>query len=279
MSLVLLSAPMLLLASCNGGGASKAKKGDEPDGYTLTWSDEFDGDELDNDYWTPLIGNGAGGWGNNELQYYTKENATVKDGFLTITAKREEKEGFHFTSSRLVTARKISTTYGYMEARISLPAVRGMWPAFWMLPETGSWPYAGEIDIMENRGASEYTTSGALHYSNAAGHTYVSETHSFSKRSGEEGITGFHTYGLEWTDEEMTWFVDGKEFFNVPARTWHPSSSTVYSGDPDSPFNKPFHILLNLAVGGTFDNGAEPPSDFTSGEMKVDYVRIFDPVD
>jgi beta-glucanase (GH16 family) len=259
--------------------SSSEESTDVPSGYRLDWSDEFDGDGLDSDYWTPLIGNGAGGWGNNEAEYYTRDNATVADGLLTITAKADTTySGFSYTSARLVTARKESTTYGYIEARISLPAVNGMWPDFWMLPENGSWPTAGEIDIMENRGSSPWTTSGALHYANANGHTYNVQTHSFSKRNGEENITGWHTYGLEWTEDEISWFVDGKDFFDVPKRTWHPDNGTVYTGDDSAPFDAPFHILLNLAIGGNFDNGTLPPADFASCAMKVDYVRVYDAV-
>ena len=245
-----------------------------PSGYHLDWSDEFDGNALDSDYWTPLIG--GGGWGNNEAEYYTASNAAVGEGCLTITGKADTTHaGSSYTSARLVTARKESTAYGYIEAKIKLPAVQGMWPAFWMLPENGSWPTAGEIDIMENRGRSPWTTSGALHYANAGGHTYVSETHSFSQRNGDENITGWHAYAIEWTEDKISWFVDGNDFLDVPKRTWHPDNGTVYTGNNAAPFDAPFHILLNLAIGGDFDGGALPPTDFSSCEMKVDYVRVY----
>ncbi|MBQ2070286.1 MAG: glycoside hydrolase family 16 protein, partial [Bacilli bacterium] len=136
-----------------------------PDGYSLYWSDEFDGNKLIENNWEYMIGNGNGGWGNNEAQYYTDQNDVVSDGTLKIYGRREsitdkERERtFNYTSTRIRTYNKVYTTYGYIAARIKLSAVKGLWPAFWMLPETGYgqtgttwWPTSGEIDIMENQG-------------------------------------------------------------------------------------------------------------------------------
>jgi beta-glucanase (GH16 family) len=270
---------LCLLSFLTVSGCQKASSNgvSAPEGYELTWSDEFDGEELDSTNWTPLIGNGSGGWGNNELEYYQKDNATVQDGVLSIEARKESVGGCSYTSSRLVSQRKVSTTYGYIEARIKLPAQNAMWPAFWMLPENGSWPTAGEIDIMENKASSPWTTSGALHYANAGGHTYVYQAHAFSQRNGDKNIEEWHTYAVEWKEEEIDWYVDGVSFFQVLKRVWHPSGSTVYTGDDSAPFNAPFHILLNLAVGGNFDsNHTTPDASFESATMQVDYVRIFE---
>lgn len=262
----------LLLSGCqkNTDGISS------PEGYELAWSDEFVDEELDTSNWTPLIGNGSGGWGNNELEYYQKENATVKNGVLSIEARKEHVANFSYTSARLVTQRKVSTTYGYIEARIKLPAQNAMWPAFWMLPENGSWPTFGEIDIMENKGSSAWTTSGALHYANAGGHTYACKAHAFSQRNGDQNIEGWHTYAIEWSEDEIDWYVDGINFFQVLKRVWHPDHGTVYTKDDSAPFNAPFHIILNLAIGGNFDSEhPAPDADFESATMQVDYVRIF----
>jgi beta-glucanase (GH16 family) len=260
-----------------------------PDGYKLSWSDEFDGTELNDEYWSPMIGNGSDygiwGWGNGEAEYYSGDNAEVSDGSLTITAKAEEHTVgttlYEYSSARLRTAGKVSTTYGRIEARIALPAIQGLWPAFWMLPESTyngkGWPTSGEIDIMENKGSDAYGTSGALHYqtSVSGGDVYQYAYNGLSKRNGES-ITDFHVYAIEWDEDEIDWYVDDANFLSVPKRTWHPDNGVVYTSDDDAPFNQPFHILLNLAVGGAFDDYALPPSDFSSAEMKVDYVRIFE---
>lgn len=285
--------PLICVFSLSGcGGNASAASGENsssstslasnepglPEGYKLSWAEEFDGNELDSNSWTPLIGNGSGGWGNSELEYYQSQNATVSDGLLHINAKKETVGNFNYTSARLVTRNKVSTTYGFITARIALPAQNAMWPAFWMLPENGSWPVAGEIDIMENKGSSPWTSSGALHHSASNGsHIYESSAHSFSKRYGEEDIQSFHTYSILWTEEDITWYVDGASFFTVPKRTWHPAGGATYTTNDDAPFNKPFHLLLNLAVGGIFDSEhPAPDANFTEAEMKVDYVRLYD---
>lgn len=248
-----------------------------PSGFSLTWSDEFDGEELDSSNWTYEIGNGSWGWGNNELEYYTSDNATVNDGYLTIEARKEEMGGFRYTSSRIKTAGKFYQTYGYFEARIKLPAQNAMWPAFWMMPEVSSWPTTGEIDIMEAKGASPSGTSCALHYANESGHQYVSYSHTWNRRLGEDTtIEDFHVYAVDWSEEEFVFYVDGEAFYTAPRRTWHPDGG-IYAGAGDAPFNKDFYIILNLAVGGNFDSAhTEPDSDFESAQMVIDYVRAYE---
>ncbi len=244
--------------------------------YKLTWSDEFDGEALNTRIWTHEIGNGNWGWGNGEAEYYTAKNDRVEDGMLHITAKREEApDGFQYTSTRIITKNKVHFTYGYMCARISLPAVTGLWPAFWMLPETGYgsegttwWPTSGEIDIMENRGRVSDTTSGALHYaSNGTGgnHTYI------SAETKVGSIEDFHVYAVEWLEGEMIWSVDGEEFLRTGQNIWNRGYGT---GD-DAPFNKDFFFILNLAIGGQFDGNKEPPVNWESSDMIIDYVRCY----
>jgi beta-glucanase (GH16 family) len=270
-----------LLSSCTNKGADSASVA----GYKLVWSDEFEGTSLNADYWTPMVGNGAqygvSDWGNHELENYQAENLSVADGVLTITTKREEtligSKTYNYTSGRLRTYQKESFTYGRIEARMKLPGIKGTWPAFWMLPEKGSWPRDGEIDIMENKGSDSYGSSGALHYMDSTGnHTYTTAYHSISRRNSEEPITSWHVYALEWDEETINYYVDEANFLSIPRRTWNPSNSPIYGGNSDAPFNKPFHILLNVAVGGDFDNGAEPPSTFVSCTTEVDYVRVYD---
>lgn len=282
----------LLLSSCGGGSSFSLSLVDSSPGtssaaprLTLTYADEFEGSKLSDD-WSYLHGNGAEvnnpGWGNNELEYYQENNAVVKDGFLSIVAKKENvttDEGhFSYTSARIRTKGKVATTYGRIEARISLPAIEGTWPAFWMLPEKGSWPVAGEIDIMEN-GGTEVTTSGALHYSSSSGtgaHAYRVKYHNYGGNQWGKGTTkDFHVYAVEWTEEQLDFYVDDDMFMSVPKRVWHPDSGKAYETDDDAPFNKDFHILLNMAIGGNYVGDAIPPDDFSSCEMKVDYVRNY----
>ena len=251
------------------------------DGYHLFWSDEFDGTSLNEEYWSYMLGNGAEygnpGWGNGELEYYQKENVYVQDGQLHIKAKREMVNEFNFTSGRIRTEKKVHFKYGKVEASIALPKGKGMWPAFWMLPEEfayGGWPDSGEIDIMEANGASTTGTSCALHFSSQRGvDKYITSYHSVDVRAGET-TEDFHKYGLVWEEEDITFYVDDMEVLNVPIRSW--SSGTVNKEDnPYAPFDRDFHLLLNLAVGGNYTNHTTPDMSFVEAEMVVDYVRIY----
>ena len=242
---------------------------DYPNGYTtLYWSDEFNGNSLDTSKWTYEIGNGDWGWGNGESQYYTNSNDTVSDGYLTITGRRQTVEGYDYTSTRIKTQNKVKFTYGYVEASIALPAVNGMWPAFWMMPNNsvyGGWPHSGEIDIMEARGRVRYTSSSAIHFSNSNGHTYNTD-----EKSGHD-ITQFHKYAVEWKQDSISFYVDDVMYFTNNKYQW----STQGSNTDTAPFDQDFYIILNLAIGGQFDNWTMPPENFTSASMKVDYVRVF----
>ncbi len=260
--------------------SSSSSVGEET-GWKLSWSDEFSSASLNTNIWENMTGNGdaygISGWGNNEAEYYQGNNSSVRDGKLVITAKKESVGGYSYTSSRLRTKGKVKATYGKIEARISLPAVKGLWPAFWMLPEKNyenqGWPHSGEIDIMEAKGRLTNQTSGALHYSNDNNqHAYEAGTNVF-KLTDYTTIGEYHNYGIIWNEQGITWYCDDNQFMTVSSSTWHTDS---YSTNDSSPFNQPFHILLNMAVGGNFDNGVMPPDSFTSAEMLIDYVRIYD---
>ncbi len=258
---------------------------EEESGWVLSWSDEFEGDSLDTSNWEYMIGDGSNygisGWGNSELEYYQSGNTSVEDGKLVITAKRESVGGYSYTSSRLRTKGKVSMTYGKIEARMALPEGQGLWPAFWMLPENSyenqGWPHSGEIDIMEARGRQTRISTSALHYANdsnehyykTASHTWVLTDYTY--------ITDYHTYGVIWTEDSMSFYVDDEEdiHLTVTREEWQ----TAAYPDDEGPFDQPFHILINLAVGGSFDNYLEPDSSFESASMYVDYVRIYDWVD
>ena len=244
---------------------------DYPTGYTqLYWSDEFEGNSLNTSNWTYEIGTGYNGWGNGEAQYYTNSNDTVSDGYLTIQARKEQMYNSAYTSTRIKTQNKVRFTYGYVEAKIALPAGTGMWPAFWMMPDAsvyGGWPHSGEIDIMEARGRLTTISSSALHFSTLQGqHTYLTE-----EKHGHD-ITQFHKYAVEWKRDSIAYYVDDVCFYTIYKYQW------TTSGNKDSetaPFDQNFYIILNLAVGGQFDGYQNPPASFVSADMKIDYVRVF----
>lgn len=259
------------------------------DGYTLVWNDEFDGSSLDDTKWGYMLGvqdeygesKGPMLWGNNELQYYTEEAATVSGGTLNIAATRADMPyGREFTSARISTRDKGYWTYGYFEARMKTPAIIGMWPAFWMMPQPssptnshnkyGGWAACGEIDIMEARGSVGVYVDTTLHFGNSGYSTNISRTTRMSTSTEE-----WHNYALEWLADRMVWYVDGLAVLTVNSSEWWSAAA------PDSataPFDTDFYILLDLAVGGNYDRGNRPPEDFVSASMQVDYVRVYKPV-
>lgn len=261
--------------------------------WTLVWNDEFSGTELDLTKWDYQIGNGTlygvTDWGNNEKQYYTKENVTVSEGTLKIEAKLEEMEGKPYTSSRIRTLQDntqdglgketlFSKKYGKFEARIKLPAGEGLWPAFWLLPDPndnpyGGWASSGEIDIMEAKGRLLQESSGTIHY----GQAWPDNKYSGGTNQMVEGqsIEEFHVYGIEWEPDEIRWYVDGELFHTE--NSWYARGKGKTENYPfPAPFNEEFYILLNLAVGGNFDNGKEPQESDLPAIMEVDYVRVYD---
>lgn len=255
--------------------------------YSIVWRDEFDGNKLNEKNWDYQHGvndvyhgveNRTKYWGNNELQYYTEDAVTVEDGNLVITAEKQQYEGMEYTSARILTRDLQSFTFGYFEAKMKLPAEQGMWPAFWLLPqpssyssdhnEYGGWAASGELDIMEAKGREKNITSGALHF----GGGYPANVHKSQRTTLSSNIDEWHTYGVDWRTDGITWYVDGTAFMTLENGEWYSSAA------PDSetaPFDKPFYILFNLAVGGNFDGGVKPKDDFTSASMYVDYVRVF----
>lgn len=261
---------------------------------TLVWHDEFDGDSLDMTKWSYQLGThdvygnstGANNWGNNELQSYGEDNIKLENGSLVITAQKEEQKvnGKSFTSGRITSRGKFTTLYGYVEARIKLPAVSGMWPAFWMLPQPtstdktgnvyGGWARNGEIDIMEARGRLPTEIDTTLHF----GDSYPQNTYKSKKAYPQAPITEWHTYAVDWRKEYIAWTVDGEETFRMTYDRWWTAAVSAEE-NPYAPYDQPFYILLNLAVGGTYDpQGADDikaNKDFISASMYVDYVRVY----
>lgn len=254
---------------------------DNREGYTLTFCDDFsnpvspNAQGVDMTKWGYQNGDGSQfgipGWGNNEQQWYREENSFVENGSLFIEAKSDGYNQYPYTSSKLVTNTKFAQTYGRFEARIKLPVGDGFWPAFWMLPEDsvyGGWAASGEIDIMEAKGRFPLSSSGAIHYGGSwPNNTYSHGSYSFDQGNG---IDEFHVYAIEWTSESITWYVDD-QVMNVET-DWYTEGH-----DFPAPFNQDFFLILNLAVGGTFDGGITPPDSLfdTPQYMVVDYVRVY----
>lgn len=229
---------------------------------TLVWSDEFNGTSLDTSKWTCEIGNGSSGWGNNELEYYTdrSDNVSVHDGALHITAKRENYNGYNYTSARLKTQDKFYFTYGHIEARIALPSGSGIWPAFWMLGQNiGSvgWPACGEIDIIEAINA-ENKVYGTCHW-DCGGHA------EYGNSSGSFDITQYHDYVCDWDDQYIRMYVDGNKY--------HEIYIGGNAGDTEELHRSQF-LLLNVAVGGNWPGFSIDDSKFPQS-MKVDYIRVY----
>ncbi len=260
----------------------------DKEGYRLVWRDEFNGASLDTAKWgyqtgiKDIYGSSVGPdyWGNSELQYYTEDAVSVADGSLKITATKQQQGDRPYTSGRILTRDKASFTYGYFEARMKTPTGSGMWPAFWMLPqpsspansenEYGGWPANGEIDIMEAKGRLENKVDTTLHFGKAwDAHDYVTKETTLSSNTDE-----WHTYAVDWTADAISWFVDGQKVLTVTKDRWW--SQDVSNQGKSQPFDKPFYIIFNLAVGGMYDSYNQPDASFTSAAMYVDYVRVYE---
>ena len=268
------------------------------------WSDEFDGSALNADNWEAQtgVGDGAGepgaGWGNNELQTYAAEAASVADGFLTITASAltggASAARGAYQSARLRSKGLRDFTYGRIEVRAQLPGGQGTWPAIWMLPTEeryGTWPLSGEIDIVEavNLGVNGNTAvTSALHFGlpihgEGPNHDYRSVSHD----PADAPQNDFHLYAAEWEAGEIRFYFDETHYATMTAAdSWYGaedrSASTLTSDQNryalvggDAPFDQEFHILLNLAIGGNPVRSTPAPMDFPNTEFVIDYVRVY----
>ena len=231
------------------------------------WNDEFD--TIDTAKWTFEIGTGASGWGNNEKQYYTdrSENAYIQDGILHIRANKESHEGSGYTSARMITKGKYSFTYGTVEARIALPAGKGIWPAFWMLGaniDAVSWPACGEIDIIEAVN-SENIVYGTNHWQYNGNHAdYGTNTRDYYGTSKELDITQFHNYKMVWNEKLIAMYVDDFKYHEIAIED---------AKDGLEAFHKPQFFILNVAVGGNWPGFEIDDTQFPN-EMLVDYIRV-----
>lgn len=246
-----------------------------PEDYTFsidpTWADEFNYEGLpDAKKWGYDVGSPNNGWGNNELQYYTEaepQNVNVSGGTLKITAQKENKEGLNYTSTRLVSKGKGDFLYGRFEVRAKAPAGRGTWPAVWMLPTDwayGGWPSSGEIDILEHVGYDPDVVHISVHtkdYHHSIG------TQKTATRKIENVTTDFQVYRIDWTPDYISGYVNDVRIFHF---------TNENRGFAAWPFDKKFHWLINLAVGGNW--GGQKGIDDTAfpAVFEVDYVRVYD---
>ena len=241
---------------------------------TLVWSDEFDGSALDPEAWYFESGDGSQygipGWGNNELQYYQPNNAQLDDGLLTLEVREEPAGGYRFTSARLHTRDRFAFRYGRIEARIRLPGGQGLWPAFWLLPQDntyGGWAASGEIDIVEavNLGGSGGNDiHGTIHY---GGEAPANQSSGITYLVPSNAQNEFHTYAVEWDSDEIRWYVDDVNY--GVNDSWNSSG-----GPYPAPFDQPFYILFNVAVGGSWPGAPDSTSNFPV-TMEVDWVRVY----
>ena len=257
-------AALLTLLLFGAGGKALA-------GWRLAWSDEFNGSNVDTSRWTFDTGNGNGGWGNNELEYYTSRatNVFVSDGLLHLVARKEDYQGCSYTSTKLKTKGLFSALYGRFEFRAKLPQGKGYWPALWLMPRDsvyGGWAASGEVDILESKGRIPTNVMGTLHFGGSYPNNAQSHGPSYTF-SGGDSVTNFHVYALEWTTNRFSWFVDNKLY--ETQTQWR-----SVGGPYPAPFDQPFYIIMNLAVGGNFDGNPDGTTVFPA-DMQVDYVRVY----
>jgi beta-glucanase (GH16 family) len=291
------AAAVALVLLCAGGPAAAE------DGWRLVWSDEFEGPGIDPAKWG--LEDDCWGGGNEERQCYVPgtRNAAVEDGRLVIVARRERVSGpalphsqragaakpgetvtRAFSSAKLTTRGKAAWRFGRIEVRARLPQGQGTWPAIWMLPEAdlyGPWAASGEIDILEAvnlgvpcracPGGLENTILGTLHFGGRWPDNRQAGTE-FAFPPVLDG--GFHTYTLIWSPDRMLWLVDGQPFAERRPAEW----STTGSARPGAPFDQPFHLILNLAIGGRLPEGrgiGGVSKDGYPKRMEIDWVRVF----
>ena len=246
------------------------------DGWKLVWSDEFNGpngSSVDTSNW--VIESGGKGWGNEELEYYTarRENSFIQDGHLVIRALRENYTGpdhvtRSYTSARMKTFGKFSKTYGRFEARIKVPAGQGMWPAFWLLGddiEQVGWPACGEIDIMENIGKEPSIVHGSIHGPGYTGTVGLEAPYSLP--AGARFSDDYHLFAIEWSADSVAFYVDKTLYVTRTRSDMRPGWKWV--------FDKPFFVILNLAVGGDWPGDPDASTKFPK-DMLVDYVRVYE---
>ncbi|MDD2552354.1 MAG: glycoside hydrolase family 16 protein [Dysgonamonadaceae bacterium] len=269
----ILAAGIILLA-CNTKKTEQSKsyeKINTPTGsWELVWNDEFDYEGLPySTKWSYDTKGNEYGWGNNEAQHYTShnpDNAFVENGILTITARIDSMGGKKYTSARLITKDNGDWLYGRFEVKAKLPSGLGTWPAIWMLPtdwEYGGWPASGEIDIMENVGYDPDTIVGSAH---TESYNHLKGTQKSARIYAPTSHTDFHLYALEWDENEYRLYMDDNHYFTF---------ENEGTGFKEWPFDKRFHLLLNLAIGGNWGGKEGIDDSLFPHKFLIDYVRIY----
>lgn len=259
-NLLLLFSTFLIITGSRAQNVPSAK---------LVWSDEFSVNGLpDPNKWDYDVGDH--GWGNNELQYYSNadlNNTRIENGILTIEAKADPAHPKGYSSARMVTRGKASWQYGYFEIKAKLPEGVGTWPAIWMLAEEnrhGGWPKNGEIDLMEHVGYDPGKVHGTVH-TEAFNHSIGTQKGGFT--IVENFKSEFHIYAIDWTEDKIDFYIDGKKYF---------SFANTGGNYKEWPFNQPFHMILNIAVGGNWGGQKGINEKIWPQKMEVDYVRVYD---
>ncbi|WP_370392499.1 family 16 glycosylhydrolase [uncultured Winogradskyella sp.] len=247
----------------------------------LVMADEFDVDGApDPTLWTYDIGDGSAegipGWGNNELQYYTDrpENVKVENGLLVITAREEAFDGSSYTSARITTQNLFEQQYGRFEARIRMPLGKGIWPAFWLLGndcDINPWPQCGEIDVMEYLGDAPTIVFGSAHGPGYNAGDSISKEYELEN---DRFDTGFHVFGIEWGPDYINYYVDDELYQQITPETTAEEAVDNVPNPGEWVFNRPFYIILNIAVGGNLPGAPNEDTQFPQ-RMYVDYVRVY----
>lgn len=277
-SSILALSMLVPLASCGKKAEeTSAAKTETPaiEGYNLLWSDEFDGSgEMDLTKWN--YEPHEPGWTNNELQEYTTstDNVFVRDGNLVLKALKTEKDGVtHYTSGKVTGQNKTDFQYGKVVVSAKVPEGQGLWPAIWMMPKDesyyGQWPKCGEIDIMESLGHDTTVSYSTIHY----GEPHGEQQGTITKEGDESFSAKFHEYSVEWEPGEMRFYTDGE--LVLTCNDWF----TAVEGEDDkpypAPFDQPFFVQMNLAVGGNWPGNPDETTNFDNAEFLIDYVRVY----
>ena len=239
----------------------------------LIWFDEFDGPTLDTTKWTAYVGDGCPelcGFGNQELQYYSDrpENVSVGNGILTITALADSFKTRAYSSAKLVTKHKGDWQYGRIEVMAKVPGGRGNWPAIWMLPtknKYGGWPRSGEIDIMEHVGFDPSKVFGTVH---TESFNHIKGTQKGDSMMVNNLYDQFHLYAVEWYPDRIDFFIDDNKY--------HSFVNTGSGTSDDWPFDHPFYLILNVALGGSWGGKNGIANDIFPNRMEIDYVRVYE---
>ena len=269
-SSILAISMLLPMAACG------QKKTETPsiEGYNLLWSDEFEGKELDETKWNRETH--EPGWTNNELQEYTNsdENIFVRDGNLVLKAIKTEKNGKpYYTSGKVQGWNKTQFQYGKVVVSAKVPEGQGLWPAIWMMPNQeskyGQWPKCGEIDIMESLGNDTTISYSTIHY----GEPHAEQQGTITKEGDESFSAKFHEYSVEWEPGEMRFYTDGE--LVLTCNDWFTAVEGADDKPYPAPFDQPFYVQLNLAVGGNWPGNPDATTDFSKAEFLIDYVRVY----